>query len=101
MKKIICYLKAIPFFIRSGVWCPHVYGENVYEPTIIIATQNHFRVSKDYIHNEHEKVYPNATLIKNKCIYCGHEITSWYNGKIDEMPVINTKLCKNEEDYDY
>ncbi len=79
MKRLLCYLKAIPFFIKSGVWCPHVYKDEKREHTIIIATQNGFRVSKSMNHRIGETVHPNATLIKSKCIYCGKEDLSWFD----------------------
>lgn len=36
-------------------------------------------MSKSFIHNDEEIVHPNATLIKNKCIYCGKENFSWFD----------------------
>lgn len=84
IKEIGCYIKAIPFWIRSHIWCPHIYGETEYTPAIIIASKNSFRISKDYKHNENEKVYPKATLITSKCICCGKKEISWY----DSEPII-------------
>lgn len=81
MKKLVCYLKAIPFFIKSGIWCPHVYKEVGMDKGIVIARQNNFRISNNLIHNNGETVYPHATIIRNKCIYCGHEDLSWYDNE--------------------
>ena len=78
MKKIICWIKAIPFFIKSGVWCPHLYEESK-EKAIIISTENSYRVSKDYIHRPNETVHPNATLIRYRCKRCGAEELGWYD----------------------
>ena len=88
MKKIICYIKAIPFFIKSGVWCPHMYIEVSKEKAIIISTDNNFRISKNLIHRENEKVHPNATLITCKCKYCGEKELSWFDGKYEDIPVL-------------
>lgn len=79
MKEIICYIKALPLFIKSDVWCPHVYEEVSRSNAIIISTENGFRVSKNLLHANGEIVHPKATLIKNKCIYCGKEHLSWYD----------------------
>ena len=85
MKKIICWLKAVPFWIKTGEWISHLYKEDSHERCIIISTDNTFRVSKDYIHNENETVHPNATLVRAKCVHCGKELLSWFDG---EIPVI-------------
>ena len=88
MKRILCYLKAIPQLVRSGIWCPHTYKEIEKHPSIIITTKNGFRVAKNYMHRENETVYPNATLVKSKCKYCGAIELSWFNGKEENIPVI-------------
>ncbi len=79
MKRIFCYLKAIPFFLKSGVWCPHVYHDESKETAIIISNDNGFRVSNNWLHGENERVHKNATLIRSKCIHCGKEELSWYD----------------------
>lgn len=85
MTRIICWARAIPFWVRSGIWCPHVYKEETREPAIIISTTNSFRVSDNYVHNPNETVHPKATLIKSKCVCCGKEERSWFDG---EIPII-------------
>ena len=50
MKRIICCIKAIPFFLKSGIWCPHIYKEYSKENAIIISTNSSFRVSDSYLH---------------------------------------------------
>ena len=57
MKRIFCYLKAIPFFLKSGVWCPHVYHDESKETAIIISNDNGFRVSNNWLHGENERVH--------------------------------------------
>ena len=61
------------------MWSPHIYKEETREQAIIISTENSFRVSKSFMHNDEEIVHPNAILIKNKCIYCGKENFSWFD----------------------
>ena len=79
MKKIICYIKALPFFIKKGIWCPHVYKEYARENAIIISTDNGFRVSNNLLHTNKETVHPKAILIKSKCKCCGNEDWAWYD----------------------
>jgi len=79
MKRILCWIKAIPLLLRCGVWAPHLYGYTTYERAIIVATDKSFRVAKDYKHEPGEKVYPDACLIKSQCVHCKHEDISWYH----------------------
>lgn len=53
---------------------------------IVIAPENSFRVSDNYTHLDSEKVYPKATIIKSKCIYCGKEDISWYSAEPVILP---------------
>lgn len=77
MRKILCWIKAIPFFVNSGIWIPHVYVAD-YEKAIIIASRHGFRVSDNYQHSPEETVHKDACLIRYKCLHCGHEEFSWY-----------------------
>lgn len=79
MKRAVCWIKAIPFWIKSGVWCPHIYVEESREPAIIIANNEGFRVAQNYFHCHNETVYPKATLIRSKCKCCGKEDLSWFD----------------------
>lgn len=88
IKRLRCWITAIPFWIKTGEWIPHLYREDSSEKCIIIASDTSFRVSKNYIHNENERVYPNATLIRAKCVHCGKELLSWIDG---EIPIIGDK----------
>lgn len=83
MKKLRCWLSAIPLWIRTGYFVPHLY-ECTHERAIIIATENGFRVADNYEHTPDETVYPNAVLERGKCVFCGHEELSWYESE-DEM----------------
>ncbi len=80
MKRLLCYIKAIPLWLRSGYFVPHLY-ESTFEDAIIIATENGFRVADNYEHSKEETVYKNAVLEKCKCIYCGHKTLAWYASK--------------------
>lgn len=82
-----CFIIAIIDYIKYGVYVPHLYTQSE-EPVIIIATDTSFRVSDNYQHTPEETVYPNATLLRCKCKYCGHETLSWINNN-KEMSVIN------------
>ena len=39
IKKTLCYIKAIPLYIKCGVWSPHIYKEETREQAIIISTE--------------------------------------------------------------
>ncbi len=82
MKRLICWFKAIPLWLRSGYFVPHLY-ESTFEDAIIIATENSFRVADNYEHSKEETVYKNAVLVRCKCMDCGHEIQCWYASKED------------------
>ena len=77
MRRIICWLKAIPFFMKTWEWIPHVYQEK-YEKAIIVSTENSFRVATGYDHKPGETVHKNACLIRQKCKHCGCEKLGWY-----------------------
>lgn len=84
MRKIGCYIKAIPLYIRTGVWSPHMYEEVSRDQKIVISTDHGFRISDNLTHAKHETVHPKAMVIKNKCRCCGHEDISWY----DRAPIV-------------
>lgn len=90
MKRLWCCLRAIPYFLRSGIWCPHVYSDTDKSEGIVIASDNSFRVSNNYTHTDAERVYPKATIIRSKCIYCGKEDISWYSTE----PILIDKVVK-------
>lgn len=78
LKIFKCYLKALIEFFKHGVFVPHIFRDIKCEEAIIIATDNSFRVSKNYIHEPNETVYPRALLVTSKCMCCGKEIQTWY-----------------------
>lgn len=80
IKSIICYIKAIPFWLRYGEWIPHVFKEDSREDdVIIVSTNNSFRVAKDFSHRPNERIHPKATLITCKCKYCGIKEYEWFD----------------------
>lgn len=81
MKRVLCWIKEIPFWVKIGVWSPHIYKEISRKPVIIISTKDGFRVSDSYMHKDNETVHKDATLIVSKCKYCDKEELSWVEGK--------------------
>lgn len=75
--KLVCWLKAIPLWIKTGYFVPHLYDVTT-EPAIIISTERGFRIADSYEHEDGEIVHPYAVLEKCKCVFCGHEELSWY-----------------------
>lgn len=86
MRRMLCCIKAVPFYIRTGIWCPHVYEEVSRHKGIVMATEDGFRVSENLLHSERERVHPDATIVLCRCVSCGKEDLSWYDR---EPPVIN------------
>ena len=72
-----CLKLAISNYVERGTFVQHFYEEVEEKPAIIIATKTSFRVSDNFQHDPNETVYPNATLIRCKCIRCGHEMFEW------------------------
>lgn len=85
MKRIICWFEALPFFIKTGIWCPHIYKEETRSEEIIISTDNSFRVADNYLHKPNEVVHPHATLITSRCEICGKTDFSWIDGQVLQL----------------
>ena len=85
MCRIICWIKALPLFFKTGIWCPHIYKEETRSEEIIIATNKSFRVADNYLHTSNETVHPHATLITSKCICCGKTDFSWTDGRVLQL----------------
>lgn len=88
IRKIICWLKAIPFYLRTGLWVQHCY-EDTYEKAIIVCTDTKFKASDNFFHTSGERIYPKACLIRSRCIYCGHKDVSWYKDYDEYMAIVN------------
>lgn len=79
MKIVLCWIKAIPLWIKTGHFVPHIFEVVSKEPAIIIAGKDYFRVSETYEHEVGEEVIRNALLEKSKCTCCGKEEVCWYD----------------------
>jgi len=77
IKKIFCYLKAIPFWFVSGIFCPHVFVNIDNFVRNVIATENSFRISDSFEHSEDERVYKSAIVSVAKCKHCGEISMAW------------------------
>ena len=77
IKNLICNLKAIPPFIKVGIWCPHMYEETERYQTNVFATEDSFRESSSLCHTEAEKAYIGATVVVMRCVDCGRELRGW------------------------
>lgn len=78
LKIIKCYIKAVLGFFKHGVFIPHIFRDVDCKKSIIIATDDSFRVSDNYLHEPNETVYPDALLVTSRCICCGKETQRWY-----------------------
>lgn len=96
MKKAIarikCMLQGVKDFVVHGVWTPHIFKDADYERCIIIATPKSFRVSKDLMHTQEERVFPDACLVRSRCIYCGKEDLSWFPEWNDAMRQLGERV---------
>lgn len=78
LKIFKCYVKAFMEFLQNGVFVPHTFRDVECKKTIIIATDDNFRISTNYQHAPNETVYPGALLVTSRCTCCGKEMQSWY-----------------------
>ena len=79
---LICWLKALPFFLRTGVWCPHLYKEAGIKKAMVAVGADYFRETRRLEHMPGERVYTNATIITDRCVCCGKENRTWYAGSV-------------------
>ena len=109
LKKIKCYLKAIPFFVKMkfdrDCFIPHmvVEVEERTENIFLDEKKKKFRIAYNYSHTIDEKFYKNATVMISRCKYCGTFFadfkTSRYRDNVSEsdMAVINERYYGEEE----
>lgn len=88
IKKLICYIRAVPLFLKCGAWSPHLFEEVERHECIVVSGENYFRESKDLRHLPGERVCRNATVITSKCIRCGVTEEAWFNGNEEDIPKI-------------
>lgn len=82
MKQLICYIKAIPFYLRTGEFIPHIFKDSKTYTSDIFVTENDFRLAETYTHLPQEKLIKNATIYESECKYCGKKIMAWSKGEI-------------------
>lgn len=88
MKRIKCFLTAVYYFLKNGVWVQHVYDDyEILKDKIVIATDSSFRIADSYNHNINEVVYPHADVIKSRCVFCGKETVGWC-GDVENIPTV-------------
>lgn len=72
IKFIICNIKAIPFFIKSGVFAPHINIEMFQSRKDIYVRGNKFRIAKEpYCMESDEYLLKNVTVTWSCCAECG------------------------------
>lgn len=68
----MCNIKAIPFFIKSGVFSPHVNVEMIQTKKDIYVRGKKFRIAKDHLMYPDEYLIRDATVTWYCCAECGH-----------------------------
>lgn len=107
IKNMVCYLKAIPFFVKMGFkkeyFIPHVF-EDVEEFKANIfydKKKDKIRLADTYTHTFDERYYPNAIVTGIQCKYCGYKTATFrterYMGDISEDEL---KSIMSEDDED-
>lgn len=78
-KKLICYIKAIPYWFLTGNFIPHIFEEIERREGTIISTDTSFRESNSYQHTIEETVHKNCVIFVSECKFCGELDLSWYD----------------------
>ena len=78
---LMCYIKAIPFYLRTGEFIPHVYVED--EPYIgnIAYTDNSYREVEGLGHTADEQLAIGVYIYRGVCKHCGKVDFSWSRWK--------------------
>ena len=82
VKEFICNLKAIPFYIKTGLWVPHEYVDESVNVSDIFVTEKGFRIADSLTHAPNETYVKNAKVMISRCSCCGHIETSWQRGDV-------------------
>ena len=88
VKEIICQIKAIPFFIKTGLWIPHEYEDFAVQISDIVVSENGFKIARDYSHLPGERIVKDASVTVSQCKCCGKIEMSWQHG---DVPVIKAE----------
>ena len=91
MKKIICWIKAIPLWLRCNAWVPHLYIEDGRKASIVAAGDAYFRETTSLEHLPGEQIYQKATIVTDRCKVCGKKIKTWYAGEESEIPILEVQ----------
>ena len=89
LKNISCILKAIPFFLKTGNWIPHLWIEKATYPgvDIWVSDRTGFRVrGNGYEHYPWEHLEKNVTLHGLECKHCGKKMMTWDKGDVIQLP---------------
>lgn len=70
MLRVICWFKAIPNFIKTGIWNPHVYKHVETVTGNLIISKDGMRLVNNYLHDTDESLIQNITVISYRC-KCG------------------------------
>ena len=79
IKRIICYIRAIPFWVRMkfnpDCFCPHFYGEDEEFATAVFLNRKtqKVRIADSFTHDIDEEYIPNAVFIGRTCKRCGYK----------------------------
>lgn len=95
-KKIGCYIRAIPLFVRKGFkpdyFCPHIFVEcEKYKADIFVDIRkcDHFRIANTMQHKDYEVLMKDAVLTGLECKRCGFK-TMQFQSK-EKLPIIKAR----------
>ena len=88
IKTIKCFLKAIPFFLRTRIWASHFWVEKETYPAIDVwVSDKNFRIRENgYEHYPWEHLERNVTLHGLECKRCGKRMMTWDKGDVIQLP---------------
>lgn len=71
VKFLLCNLKAIPFWIYTGVFAPHTYSDIIeHKKDVYVNEKGKIRLA-DGFQKDDEIYVKNATIKTSICVYCG------------------------------
>ena len=88
IKGLQCYIKAIPLFIKTKQFIPHIYKEKNRFIHNIVVTDTDFSLTDTFCHDFGEYIVRDAIVINFECKCCGKTIQLWKRN--NNVPVIKT-----------
>lgn len=95
-KKIGCYIRALPLFIRKcfnpDYFCPHFYKECEKYRSDIFVDMRHkdkFRIANTMQHKDYEVLMKDAVLTGLECKRCGYKTMEYQRS--EDIPVIKVR----------